>query len=316
MVSTQALQPERARFSHEAMLYRGPADRVEQLGAFIREGLALEETPCIVVDSETIEALTDDLGSDAEEVRFADMRVLGRNPGRLISLWTDLVGELAKDGRAIRGVGEPVWASRSAEELLECSRHESLLNLAFSDGPAWRLACPYDVSGLAPARVDEARRNHPMVTVGGSRDPSEGYRSPADGPAQLVDPLPPAPASASSWELSVDALAELRRAVLGFGQSSGVSPGRVEDFALAMDEVASNSIRHAEGGVARLWRTDADVIGEVEDEGTITDPLAGRRRPAPGSTSGFGLWLAHQLCDLVQVRSTPSGTIVRLRVAR
>ena len=57
------------------------------------------------------------------------------------------------------------------------------------------------------------------------------------------------------------------------------------------------------------------VIGEVEDGGTITDPLAGRRRPAPGSTSGFGLWLAHQVCDLVQVRSTADGTLVRLRVS-
>ena len=35
-------------------------------------------------------------------------------------------------------------------------------------------------------------------------------------------------------------------------------------------------------------------------------PLAGRRRPAPSEPDDRGLWLANQLCDLVQVRS-PAG---------
>jgi len=311
----QVLEPQRTGFSHEAMLYRGPADRVEQLTAFIGEGLSLDETPCVVVDPDTIEGLHDSLGSDARRVRFADMRREGRNPGRLISVWTDLVRELMTNGGRIRGVGEPVWASRSPEELLECSRHESLLNLAFADGPAWRLACPYDVSGLAPALVTEARHNHPTVTVAGSSDPSAGYRSPGDAPAQLTDALPPAPPSATSWKLSVASLAQVRRGVVGLGATAGPAM-RVDDLALAMDEIASNSIKHASGGVARVWSTETALMGEVEDGGTISDPLAGRRRPPPGATSGFGLWLAHQLCDLVQVRSTPTGTIVRVRVDR
>ena len=314
-MQSQILEPQRTGFSHEAMLYQGPDDRVQQLTAFIGEGLVLNETPCVVVDTETIGRLTDSLGRDARSVRFADMRVVGRNPGRLISVWTDLVQELTASGRRIRGVGEPIWAARSAEELAECGRHEALLNLAFADGPAWRLACPYDVSHLSPALVEQARRNHPTVTVAGSSDVSEGYDSPGDAPAQLTDALPPAPPSADSWELSVAALGKIRRAVVRLGASAGASATRVDDLALALDEVASNSIRHAGGGVARLWRADDAVIGEVEDGGTITDPLAGRRRPAPGSTSGFGLWLAHQVCDLVQVRSTADGTLVRLRVS-
>jgi anti-sigma regulatory factor (Ser/Thr protein kinase) len=315
MDHTQTLGPQRTGFSHEAMLYRGPADRVEQLTAFIREGLALDESPCVVVDPGTIEALTDGLGVDASQVRFADMRVEGRNPGRLISVWTDLLRDLTERGRTMRGVGEPVWATRTDEELLECSRHEALLNLAFAGGPAWRLVCPYDVAELPPALVTEARRNHPTVTTAGSRDPSARYRSPEDAAAQLVDPLPPAPPSATSWDLSTASLADLRHAVIGYGRVWGAGESRVDDLALAMDEIASNSIRYATDGVARLWRTDAAVVGEVEDTGTISDPLAGRRRPLPGSKSGFGLWLAHQICDLVQIRSTPTGTLVRLRIA-
>jgi anti-sigma regulatory factor (Ser/Thr protein kinase) len=316
MGQAYALEQQRTGFSHEAMLYRGPADRVEQLTAFIGEGLALGETPCVVVDPDTIDDLHDALGSEAQGVRFADMRREGRNPGRLISVWTDLVREVMTSGRRIRGVGEPVWASRSPEELLECSRHEALLNLAFGVGPAWRLACPYDLSGLPPALVEEARHNHPTVMIDGSSDPSGGYRSPDEAPSQLTDALAPAPPSATSWELSVASLAQIRRAVVGLGTTAGVSAMRVDGLALAMDEIASNSIKHAAGGVARIWSTEAALIGEVQDDGTISDPLAGRRRPPAGATSGFGLWLAHQVCDLVQVRSTPTGTLVRVRVAR
>jgi anti-sigma regulatory factor (Ser/Thr protein kinase) len=230
-------------------------------------------------------------------------------------VWSDLVRTVTGNGGRIRGVGEPVWASRTQEELTECARHEALLNLAFGEGPAWRLACPYDVSTLRPGLVDEARRNHPEVTVAGSSHLSTGYRADG-GPPQLEDPLERAPISAETWELTVEGLPALRRAVLRFVEASGAAPARADDLALAVDEAASNSLRHAGEGVARLWRTDADVLCEVEDPGTIEDPLAGRRRPAPGSTSGYGLWLAHQLCDLVQVRSVPTGTLVRLRVAR
>jgi len=50
----------------------------------------------------------------------------------------------------------------------------------------------------------------------------------------------------------------------------------------------------------------------------LADPegsVAGRERPHEGQVGGWGLWLANQLCDLVQVRSFPDGTVVRLHVS-
>jgi hypothetical protein len=46
----------------------------------------------------------------------------------------------------------------------------------------------------------------------------------------------------------------------------------------------------------------------------IDDPLAGRERPAGLHDGGRGLWMVNHLCDLVQVRSSPAGTVVRLRL--
>jgi anti-sigma regulatory factor (Ser/Thr protein kinase) len=56
-------------------------------------------------------------------------------------------------------------------------------------------------------------------------------------------------------------------------------------------------------------------VVEVEDEGLIEEPLVGRIRPDHTQLSGRGLWLANQLCDLVQIRSGMHGTTVRLHAA-
>ena len=61
------------------------------------------------------------------------MAEIGANPACIIPAWRDFVDECAEAGRAIRGIGEPIWADRSPAELVECQRHESLLNLAFAD---------------------------------------------------------------------------------------------------------------------------------------------------------------------------------------
>ena len=52
------------------------------------------------------------------------------------------------DGRLARGIGEPIWKGRSADELVECGRDEALINLAFAEGRGFTLMCPYDIGSL------------------------------------------------------------------------------------------------------------------------------------------------------------------------
>jgi anti-sigma regulatory factor (Ser/Thr protein kinase) len=92
-----------------------------------------------------------------------------------------------------------------------------------------------------------------------------------------------------------------------------LAPERTADLILAVTEVATNSVRYGGGhGVLRIWRDDNDLICEVRDHGHLEYPLVGRRRPAVDTVEGRGIWLVHQLCDLVQIRSYSSGTAVRM----
>jgi anti-sigma regulatory factor (Ser/Thr protein kinase) len=66
--------------------------------------------------------------------------------------------------------------------------------------------------------------------------------------------------------------------------------------------------------VLLVWRTEEHLVCEVRDDGRIDDPLVGRRMPGPEVEGGRGVWMANQLCDLVQVRSSDQGTVVRVLV--
>ena len=313
-----------ASFRHEALLYAGEAEFVSATSAFIREGLAAGEAVLTVVDARKIGLLRSALGDQAGAVEFADMGVVGRNPGRILDAWYRFATDHAGAGYGARGIGEPVSATRSDAELVECQLHEALLNVAFPPQPAWTLLCPYDTATLGTATVAEARRTHPFVRNGTESAASaefatQGYGGPgaAPSPWQFRDPLPEPPAGPGTLELAIGdaSLGVLRRRVVAHADEAGASPGRAGDLALAVTELATNSLRHGGGhGRLRLWADGASLMCEVADTGHITDPLVGRRRPTSRQLHGRGLWLVQQLCDLVQVRTEPGGTVVRLQV--
>ena len=304
-------------FSHEALFYAGIPEFVEGNAAFIRQGLEADEAVLVVVGGPKQDLLRDELGEDADRVRFADMADVGLNPARIIPAWRDFVNEHAPSARPFRGIGEPIWAERSPAALIECQRHESLLNLAFDGAPPWRLLCPYDTSTLAPDVIEEALRSHPVVWEQGIESRSESYRDIAVVAAPFDSPLPEPDAIPDVMAFDLEALRDLRGLVGTRAIEAGLTPGKANDLVLAVNEVATNSLRHGGGqGVLRVWFDGGSLIAEIRDQGRIDRPLIGRERPLPEQDGGIGLWLANQLCDLVQIRTFPEGSVVRLHMSR
>jgi anti-sigma regulatory factor (Ser/Thr protein kinase) len=307
---------ERGGFSHEALFYAGTRDFVEQIAAFVREGVAAGEPVLVMVRAEKIALLREALGAaDADRVHFADMGAAGRNPGRIISAWTDFAAEHLRDGERARGVGEPIWAGRSDDEMVECQHHEQLLNMAFGDAHGFRLVCPYDTDALPADVIEEARRSHPVLVFGAEPLESSDYRG-AEATPHATMALPPPRAESQELGFQGTTLDSLRAFVMEHALAAGFTTERAEELVVAVNEAATNSVRHGGGeGALRLWRDGDSVVCEVRDRGRIDQPLVGRRRPERSTTGGHGLWLAHQLCDLVQLRSRRGGTVVRLHMA-
>ncbi|NCT92695.1 sensor histidine kinase [Cellulomonas sp. APG4] len=301
------------RYHHEAYFWRGLDDFLERTVGFVLEGLELDMAVMVAVPHERWRPLRAALGPAADQVAYADMARLGRNPARIIPAWRAFVDEHAPDGTALRGVAEPVWAGRRAAEIAECQVHESLMNLAIpAAAPLW-LLCPYDAGSLAPEVLAEVERTHPVVGHGAEAVSSPTYVPTEPGTALLRPELDAPPTWAEVLEFGDSDLTGVRKAVRRAARAAGLDPGRTDDLVLAVNEVAANSLDHGGGsGVMHLWRGIDELVVEVHDRGRFTDPLAGRIDPAPGQVRGRGLWIANRLADLVQIRPQPTGTVVRV----
>ncbi len=302
-------------FRHEAFFYDGDGEFLDGACAFIEAGTAARQPVLVVVSARKIDLLKASLRSDANRVRFADMGDVGDNPARIIPAWSDFVEE--HEGRPLRGIGEPIGAQRSPDELVECQRHESLLNVAFAGTQDFRLLCPYDTATLDRDVLAEARHSHPFIRRDGVGTPSAEYRGTIALTDPFTDALPEPPGSALSLEFGPGSLPSVRSLVSREARRHGLGRAQAADMVIALNEIASNTVRHAGGhGVLRIWPTADALVSEVSDDGHIEDPLLGRIRPDVGAEDGRGLWIANQLCDLVQVRSTPTGSTVRMHFRR
>jgi anti-sigma regulatory factor (Ser/Thr protein kinase) len=111
-------------------------------------------------------------------------------------------------------------------------------------------------------------------------------------------------------------LSEVRALVLTRAREAGLSEARANDLVLAVSEVAANTLRHTRSsGTLAIWHDEDEIVCEIRDGGTITDPLAGTVRPAPDANGGHGLWLVRQVCDRVELTSDGNGTIVRMHMS-
>ena len=316
MASDTIPAPAPAPFRHEALFYDGTRDFVDRIATFLQAAIVAGEPTFVVVSSAKIARLRDALGPVTPGVEFADMADVGRNPARIIPAWRTFVDH-HRGSPALRGVGEPIWSGRSPAELVECQRHEALLNLALADADGLWLVCPYDLDTLDPDVIDGARHNHPYVQRDGRARASTDY----PGPEALARPfdgsLTDPPVTAGPVDFRAGTLAQVRELVERGAIDHGLDRDRVADLVLAVSELAANSVRHGGGhGQLRMWSEADDLVCEIRDDGHIDDPLAGRREPVPDAVGGRGLWIANQVCDLVEVRSATDGSVVRVHMHR
>ena len=128
--------------------------------------------------------------------------------------------------------------------------------------------------------------------------------------------------------------ARLRRQVAAQCAAAGLTGTRLDDFVLAVHEIAANAIVHAGAGGRLILRRAASglrcLVADTIPKGTVNCPpprSADMRETAAavtavtavtepgepiGADSGRGLWLAATLADELSITSGPDSTIVSL----
>lgn len=292
--------------AHQALFYNGNDEYLAGISGFIDPALDRGEPVAIAVPAPKLKLLRAELEEPTAPIELFDMLELGKNPARIIPR---VLSMIERHGGTLHYVGEPMWPGRSPAEMREATRHEALLNRAWPDAEV-RVLCPYDAERLDDDVLLDAEHTHPGLVREGRLAASSAY-SGGETPAGCDAPLSGPPPDAVAEDFEIEDLRWLRWWVAEHAAASGLDRDRVEGVVTAVNELTSNTIRHAAPhGTLRFWRAPGEVIFEVEDAGHIADPLAGRRRQALG-TGGLGLWMVNQLCDLVEVRTGVDGTTVR-----
>jgi anti-sigma regulatory factor (Ser/Thr protein kinase) len=313
MTAATSLDPP-AGFRHEGFLYTGDDSFLSGTVPFIEQGVSGGESVLVVVTPRKIDMLRTELGQKADAVAFADMDQVGLNPARIIPAWREFVDENSVHRQPIRGIGEPIWPGRTEAELAECHHHEALLNVAFLTAKQFWLFCPYNTKTLGSDVIDRMAANHPFLFDGEKASESAVYDYDLALSQLFHEPLPEPGPGQMELKFSADSLGELRRWVSHRALAAGLEAPRVDDLVLAVHEIATNSVKHGGGhGRLRIWDEEGAIVCDIYDDGHIRHPLAGRELPGRDQDRGRGLWLVNQVCDLVQIRSSPDGTMVRLR---
>ena len=301
-------EPRSSGLWHETLTYRDTDEFESAACAFAEEGARAGAAVLVACTGPPLIRLRSRLNGLRDRVNWTDLALSWANPGRLIS---EISWFAEQNPGPVWCVQQAAWPDRPAETLWEVIRHEALINLALAGNPA-RVLCPYD-EALAAGMLSCARATHPVIRQDGRSRPNPDFQRAL--PPECDRPLSEPPDGAQVMRYRRN-LSDVRHLVSLRSHTAGLPPGRCGDLLIAIGELTANTLDHTTGsGTLTVWETSDEIICQVHDNGHITDPLVGRLRPDPGAeTRGRGLWLVHQLCDLVQTRTGPAGTTTRVHM--
>lgn len=307
--------------THQGLIYDTDEAFLSATVPFCLDGLEADDAVLAVTTPHNIGLLRQTLGHEARHVEFVDADDWYQTPGRTLGAYHRYVDRHTTAGRhrQVRVIGEPVWHGRDPLETAEWTRYESALNVAFAQCPAW-IVCPYDTRALPESVIDDARRTHPeLVTGPHTGTTSHHYAAPDTRRGPWQHRLTPVPADGEEAVMHFgDDLSAVRAFVSQAAGTLGMPSDRAQQLIFAVNEVATNALQHGGGqGQVTLRRAGQRIVCDITNPGhaTALDWYEGYLPPDPQRDRGHGLWAVRQLCDLMEVDTSPGETTVRLHLA-
>ena len=292
-------------FPHDALLYDSTEQLVAVAAPFLRTALDEGDAAVIATRPDTAAALCEALDGDPRLQVLDRQAVYRPRTPEAIKRFRRLAEDCTAAGaRRVRVLGEADYG-RTARDWLEWERYESVINEALDGWHLWGV-CAFDTQQLPDPVLESAGRTHSRLVSADGRVPSPSYTDPAAFLRSL--PVLDEPLERTAPRLSAADVSDfigLRHTVATELAGLRADPDLVEDFLLAVDEMASNAVRHGLPPVSlRLWTAVDRIVCTISDAGPGWDDAFAGYGPAHGddlSLGGMGLWLARQLCDHVDI---------------
>ncbi|MHA6618223.1 ATP-binding protein [Pseudonocardia sp. DLS-67] len=307
------------RLEHAAGFHASTADLLDQLAPLVEQALQRDEPLATALQPATERALGDRLdpaltsGHRVVRLRPPDGSPAGASAQTLAARWAlELRAMSVAQARPVTVFSEHAAAFDGADGRF-WTELDAALNVALADLPV-RVTCFYPELPLHLEILDGARRNHPLLLTEGELRHNSGHHDPRAVLAQRPAAQPPllGPPDVrmpfSAWQLH-----EVRTTVEEALSGRGYERERVEDVVLAVNELATNAVEHGTPEAhLSLWTGQSGLLCEIDDGGTLRDPLPGLQAPHPAEPRGRGVWIARQLCDSLHVWADGRGTHVRV----
>src|SRR6266542_3108455 len=236
---------------HQALFYDSPEQLMATLAPFIMKALRRRHAILAVTTSDNIRAIESGLGGDAEEVEFVESSDWYHTPGQTLAAYHRYVQDQRGGHDRVWLIGELAWQDRDTAETDEWIRYDSAYNLAFAGLPA-SIICLFDQTRLPPAIIADARRTHPLVTTPYGSSPTSEYADPARFWNERTTALAPAPLNAPSLRFGTDPR-PVRAFVARHVAWWGLSPERIDDLVIAVNEVTTNAVSGSPGSSPTPW---------------------------------------------------------------
>lgn len=298
-------------FRHDAALHRGRRRLLAAAADFVRGGLEADELVMVCAPDDILERLSRETATAVVQPTLLDN---GRSPSRSVAQWITFADRCHATGQPARLLISPAYGHRPIAVRDQEQFADALVNVGVrADTNLW-VRCAFDSDHLDADRTSEVEACHPLVERDGAYEGSAGYAGLAHVrhlfAERLVDPAGPARTFVLSRHSELAAARATIREETG---KTKLSTEEAEAVVLAVHEAALNALNHG-GGTCHLcvWRTAARLVCEVRSSHRLRDPMAGHRLASVEDDHGRGLWLANQLCDLVEIRSGRWGTTVRI----
>ena len=301
-------------FVHELLLHSSPAEMLAFLLPFARDGMTAQEPTLLLVRPETAETVRPLLGPSPH---LTLLPALGwsRRPAATLRAADNALAGYGPEVSRVRILSQAPTVPEG--QWRDWRRLEAAVNVALGRFRAW-VVCGYDRRGLTDEMIADLHATHRLVGWGDEHRNNLRYEDPFDFAAKHLDAEPdPAESSAPAAELLNPTPGIARAAVEGFARYSSLPPLEIENLVVATHETVVNSLMHGRPPVVlRLWPLSARMVVTVTDAGPgPADPLVGLIPPRLRHGPGLGLWLCHQLVDVIH-RRHPDGYTICLSSTR